>query len=75
MAVVNGMVRVQFLPFSDHNFLENLESAAKLPLHYVSKLPAAIHQGIYGQLLTSVSVRLVYYTALVRETQFIRNIG
>lgn len=54
LSVMNGMMRVQFLPFSEHNFLESLESAAKLPLHYVSNLQTPLYPGIYGHVLTSV---------------------
>lgn len=71
MAIVNGMMRVQFLPFSDYNFLENMESAAKLPLHYVSKLPATLYPGIYGQVLTNVERPIGRYAISVAVLDFV----
>ena len=56
LAIVRGLMRVQFLPYSEPSFLESLESASKLPLCYASKSPAPLYPGIYGHILINVSV-------------------
>lgn len=51
VSVVSLLTRIQFLPFSDRNFLQNLTSSSK----YDSALSVPIHPGVYGNILTNVS--------------------
>ncbi|XP_039272759.2 nucleoporin NUP188-like [Styela clava] len=54
LSIITAISRIQFLPFSEQNFMKSFESAAKLPLHYVSELPAPLYPGIFGNVLANV---------------------